>query len=128
MLAMASPLTEVVGNLLSCYFVTTMPVLYNGPANHLEFLIEILLPEQTVYVPDFLMVYIDKSQQKHVEVIEVKPTKEAILENTKSIRDRAVLALNTAKWAAASEFCKRLGMRFRVVTEQDIYQNTGRRR
>lgn len=84
--------------------------------------------KQTVYVPDFLMVYIDKSQQKHVEVIEVKPTKEAILENTKSIRDRAVLALNTAKWAAASDFCKRLGMRFRVVTEQDIYQNTGRRR
>jgi hypothetical protein len=33
-----------------------------------------------------------------------------------------------AKWAAAKEFCKNYGMRFRVVTEQDIFQNASGRR
>ena len=82
----------------------------------------------TIYVPDFMITYVDRNQQKHAEVIEVKPTKEISMENARSTRDRAAVALNMAKWSAANEFCKQYGMRFRVVTEQDIYQNTARRR
>lgn len=74
------------------------------------------------------MVYVDRAQTKHAEVIEVKPHKEIAMENARSVRDRAAVALNMAKWAAAQEFCKQYGMRFRVVTESDIYQNTARRR
>jgi hypothetical protein len=82
----------------------------------------------TIYVPDFMMVYVDRSQQKHAEVIEVKPRKETNLDEARSTRDRAAVALNLAKWAAANEFCKQYGMRFRVVTEDQIYTNTARRR
>jgi len=82
----------------------------------------------TVYVPDFMMVYMDKNQQKHAEVIEIKPTKEAVIESAKSIRDRASLALNMAKWDAARKWCASQGIKFRVVTEQDIYSNTASRR
>lgn len=84
--------------------------------------------KNTIYVPDFMIMYVDRNGQKHAEVIEVKPTKEIAIENARSVRDRAAVALNMAKWAAANEFCKNYGMRFRVVTEQDIFQNANGRR
>lgn len=87
-----------------------------------------LTGKNTIYVPDFMMVYVDRNQQKHAEVIEVKPTKETSFESARSVRDRAAVALNMAKWTAAQEFCKSYGMRFRVVTENDIYVNTSKRR
>lgn len=87
-----------------------------------------LTGKNTIYVPDFMMVYVDREQKKHAEVVEVKPTKETNFESARSVRDRAAVALNMAKWTAAQEFCKSYGMRFRVVTENDIYVNTSKRR
>ena len=78
----------------------------------------------TIYVPDFMMVYVDRTGQKHAEVVEVKPSKEVSMENARSVRDRAAVALNQAKWAAAHAWCKAYGMRFRIVTENDLYMNT----
>lgn len=83
--------------------------------------------KNTIYVPDFMIVYVDRNQQKHAEVIEVKPSKETTFENARSVRDRAAVAVNMAKWAAAREFCKQYGMLFRVVNEQDIYMGTKRK-
>lgn len=83
--------------------------------------------KNTIYVPDFMIVYVDRNQQKHAEVIEVKPSKETTFENARSVRDRAAVAVNMAKWAAAREFCKQYGMIFRVVNEQDIYMGTKRK-
>jgi len=54
-------------------------------------------------------------------VVEVKPAKEAMVENAKSKRDKVSLILNTAKWAAAMSYCKKHGMIFRILTENDIY-------
>ncbi|CAB4221305.1 head completion protein [uncultured Caudovirales phage] len=85
-----------------------------------------LTGKNTIYVPDFLMIYIDKSQKKHAEVIEVKPMKETNFESAKSVRDKAAVALNMAKWAAARAFCANSGMVFRIVTEHDIYTGTRR--
>lgn len=84
--------------------------------------------KNTIYVPDFMMVYVDRTGQKHSEVVEIKPTKETALENARSTRDRAAVALNMAKWTAAQAFCKNYGMRFRIVTEQDLYHNPTRSR
>lgn len=84
--------------------------------------------KNTVYVPDFMLVYVDRAGQRHAEVIEVKPSKETTMENARSVRDRAAVALNTAKWTAAHAWCRNYGMRFRVVTEQEIYQNPSKRR
>ena len=36
--------------------------------------------KMTIYVPDFLMVYVDAAGKQHAEVIEVKPVKETTLE------------------------------------------------
>jgi hypothetical protein len=77
--------------------------------------------KQTIYVPDFLIIYIDKNNKKHAELIEVKPSTETTMENARSVRDRAYVALNMAKWQAAEAWCKNNGMKFRVVTENQIF-------
>jgi len=78
--------------------------------------------KKTVYVPDFFMVYVDKKGVKHHEVIEVKPKKEAAEGVSKSPRDVAAFTLNKAKWAVAEVWCKAQGMKFRVVTEEQIFE------
>lgn len=82
--------------------------------------------KQTIYVPDFLVVYVDKNQRKHTELIEIKPSKEATMESAKSYRDKLMVAINMAKWAAADSWCKANNIRFRVVTEFDIFKNMKR--
>ena len=83
--------------------------------------------KQTVYVPDFFVMYEDKNGNKKAEVVEIKPKKQSIIESkVASAKDRAVVALNHVKWQAAMEYCKRAGLTFRVITEDDIFYN-GRR-
>lgn len=82
--------------------------------------------KNTVYVPDFIIVYTDKNQRKHTEVVEIKPSKEATMESAKSYRDKLSVAINMAKWAAADAWCKANNMRFRVITEYDIFKNVKR--
>lgn len=77
--------------------------------------------KNTVYVPDFMMVYMDKNQQKHAEVVEVKPRSQVSMESARSDRDRAAAILNMAKWTAAKAWCGQQGLKFRIVTEDDIY-------
>ena len=82
--------------------------------------------KQTIYVPDFLIVYVDAHQRKHTELVEIKPTKETTMESAKSYRDKLMVAINMAKWAAADNWCKANNIRFRVVTEFDIFKNQKR--
>jgi len=82
--------------------------------------------KQTVYVPDFLIVYTDANQRQHTEIIEIKPLKEATMETAKSYRDKLMVAINMAKWAAADNWARANNMRFRVVTEFDIFKNVKR--
>jgi hypothetical protein len=82
--------------------------------------------KQTVYVPDFIIVYLDAKQKKHTELIEIKPSKEATMESAKSYRDKLMVAINMAKWAAADSWARANNMRFRVVTEFDIFKNVKR--
>ena len=77
--------------------------------------------KNTIYVPDFLIIYVDRSDAKHAEVIEIKPRKEISMENARSARDQAAAVLNAAKWAAARAWCAQQGLKFRIVTEEDIF-------
>lgn len=77
--------------------------------------------KNTIYVPDFLVVYMDKNGQKHAEVVEVKPRTQVSMESARSPRDKAAAILNAAKWAAAKAWCAQQGLIFRIVTEEDIY-------
>jgi hypothetical protein len=79
--------------------------------------------KNTIYVPDFMMVYVDASGKQHAELIEVKPLKETSLQEAgKSPRAQAAAILNMAKWGAARAWCAAHGLTFRVVTENDIFQ------
>lgn len=81
-----------------------------------------LTGKQTIYVPDFFVLYEDKFGQKKAEIVEIKPKKQSLIENkVTSARDRAAIAVNHAKWQAASAYCKKAGLTFRVITEDDIF-------
>ena len=82
--------------------------------------------KNTIYIPDFLVVYEDKNQKKHTELIEIKPSTEVTMESAKSYRDKLMVAINMAKWAAADAWARANNIRFRVVTEYDIFKNVKR--
>ena len=76
------------------------------------------------YIPDFFVLYQNKRGQQIAEVVEIKPKKQSLIESkTASAKDRAIVAVNHAKWAAAKAYCQRLGVTFRVITEDDIFYN-----
>ena len=80
---------------------------------------------QTIYVPDFFIQYMDKDNKIHVELIEVKPRNQTIYEKVgKSKHNQIEYARNVAKWKAAQAYCQNQGIRFRVVTEDDLFMQT----
>jgi hypothetical protein len=82
-----------------------------------------LTGKQTIYVPDFLITYRTKNNTMRAELIEIKPKSQSIIEEKMKSRDRAVVAINYAKWASAQKWCKQNGVIFRVLTESDLFHN-----
>jgi hypothetical protein len=75
------------------------------------------------YIPDFLVSYRTKDNTMRAELIEIKPKKQSVIESKMNSRDRAVVAVNYAKWASAQKWCNRNGLSFRVITELDMFHN-----
>lgn len=75
----------------------------------------------TVYVPDFLIEYVDANKKKNTEIIEIKPKKETFMEAAKSKKDQLNVYVNMAKWKAASNYAANHGLRFRVINEEHIF-------
>lgn len=73
------------------------------------------------YYPDFLIQYIDNDGKEHVELIEIKPSGQSTFESARSTKEKQQVVLNSAKWEAAQEWCKRKGIFFRVVNEEHIF-------
>jgi len=83
-----------------------------------------LTGKPTNYIPDFFVVYKNKTGKIIAEVVEIKPKKQSLVESkTASAKDRMVVAINHAKWAAANAYCKSQGFTFRVITEDDLFRN-----
>ena len=81
-----------------------------------------LTGKQTVYVPDFFIQYVDKKGNMNVELIEVKPASQMILERVgKNKYNQAQYIKNQAKWASATAWCKQQGIKFRVLNENDLF-------
>lgn len=77
------------------------------------------------YIPDFFIIYEDVSGNRRGELVEIKPHKETSLEAAgKSLKNQIQAVVNQAKWKAAAEFCNRQGIKFRVITEHDMFSNT----
>jgi hypothetical protein len=77
--------------------------------------------KQSMYVPDFLITYKNRTNTMSAELVEIKPKKQSLIESRMSDRDRAIVAVNYAKWDAATKWAKRNGLIFRVITEDDIF-------
>jgi hypothetical protein len=81
-----------------------------------------LTGKQTIYVPDFLITYQNSAGRTIGELIEIKPGKQTTLEAAgKSTRDQAAAVLNMFKWQAANAWAQQNGLRFRVVTEAEMF-------
>ena len=82
-----------------------------------------LTGKNTIYVPDFFLVYQDKTGKRIGELIEVKPNNQAKFESVgKNKQNQAAYIVNRAKWEAANKWAKGKGIRFRVITESDIFK------
>jgi len=79
---------------------------------------------QTVYVPDFFIKYADKKGIMQVELIEIKPQSQTLLEKAGKKRNNQLQwAKNQVKWRAAQSWCSKQGIKFRVLNEQDLFYN-----
>lgn len=88
-----------------------------------------LTGKQTVYVPDFLIVYIDRSMKKHAELIEIKPANQMLKERVgKNPYNQAQYVKNMAKWEAAGRWCQQQGIKFRIINESDIFHNGSKKK
>ncbi len=85
-----------------------------------------LTGKMTNYVPDFIVTYRGPNNTTRAELIEIKPKSQSIIEDRQSQRDRAVVAINYAKWDSATKWCNRNGLKFRVITEEDMFRNGGK--
>jgi hypothetical protein len=74
------------------------------------------------------MRYQDQRGRVHTEIIEIKPRKQSMIEGKMSERDRMVVAINHAKWAAARAWCQRANIEFRVLTEDSLFHQGGKKR
>lgn len=81
-----------------------------------------LTGRQTIYVPDFFIQYVDKNNKIIVELIEVKPASQTILERVgKNKYNQAQYVKNQAKWTAANIWCRQQGIKFRILNENDLF-------
>jgi hypothetical protein len=82
-----------------------------------------LTGKMTTYVPDFLITYKTRNNTLRAELIEIKPKGQSAITEGQKPRDRAVVAVNYAKWDAATKWCRNQGLTFRVITEDDMFKN-----
>ena len=83
--------------------------------------------KQSMYVPDFFVTYRGRDNTTRAELIEIKPKNQSLIESRMSDRDRAIVAVNYAKWASAQKWCQRNGLTFRVINEDQIFHQGSKR-
>ena len=83
--------------------------------------------KQSMYVPDFFVTYRGRDSTTRAELIEIKPKKQSLIESRMSDRDRAIVAVNYAKWDAATKWARRNGLTFRVINEDQIFHQGSKR-
>lgn len=85
--------------------------------------------KQTVYIPDFFIQYVDRDGKIHTELVEVKPRNQTVREAVGRNKNNQIeYARNMSKWQAATAWCKKQGIKFRVINEQDLFSLTPKKR
>jgi hypothetical protein len=80
-----------------------------------------LTGKQSMYIPDFFVTYRGRNNTVRAELIEIKPKKQSLIESKANDRDRAIVAVNYAKWDSATKWARRNGVTFRVINEDMIF-------
>jgi hypothetical protein len=79
--------------------------------------------KKTNYVPDFLIKYQDKDKNQITELIEIKPSSQTSIKAAgKSKMNKIHAIINEAKWTAAAAWAKSNNIRFRILTEHDLFK------
>ncbi len=76
------------------------------------------------YFPDYYVEYINPQNEVVREIVEVKPlaqTKAPRKNRKHALYEQTQFAVNMAKFAAATQFCKERNLAFRIVTEKSIF-------
>lgn len=79
------------------------------------------------YYPDFWVKYVNKDGKIIQEIIEVKPEKQTKKPTTvgkskkTQLYEAVTWSVNLAKWKSAKIFCDKYGMKFRILTERQIF-------
>ena len=87
-----------------------------------------LTGKMSTYVPDFLVMYRGPNNTTRAEVIEIKPKNQSLVESKMNNQQRAVIAVNYAKWAAAQKWCAQQGLTFRVINEDMIFHQDNKKK
>ena len=87
-----------------------------------------LTGKQSMYIPDFFVTYRNRDNTTRAELIEIKPKKQSLIESKANDRDRAIVAVNYAKWDAATKWARRQGITFRVINEDMIYHSGNKKK
>ncbi|MBG24109.1 MAG: hypothetical protein CMF22_11740 [Idiomarinaceae bacterium] len=81
------------------------------------------------YITDVYVEYRDKQGNKHIELIEIKPSSQCKppvkgKRQSKHTYEEAMLTYmtNTAKWEHAAEYARQRGWKFRILTENQIFR------
>jgi len=83
-----------------------------------------LTGKNSIYIPDFFIQYVDAKNRTNVDLIEIKPQNQTVLESVgKSKVRQAQYIQNQAKWAAANAWCRHQGIKFRIITENELFHN-----
>jgi hypothetical protein len=75
-----------------------------------------------------LITYRTRENTVKAELIEIKPKGQSAITERQNPRERAVVAVNYAKWASAQKWCKQHGLIFRVLTEDDMWHKGSAKR
>jgi TnsA endonuclease N terminal len=76
----------------------------------------------SLYIPDFLIIYLDSKATKHCELMEIKPEQQMPeFQGKVSSRTKLMQVINAAKWMAAMAYCTRRNWHFRIVTERELF-------
>jgi Holliday junction resolvase-like predicted endonuclease len=70
----------------------------------------------------------DKNGKKHAEMVEVKPASQMTMEKAgRSMAKKKQVVINQAKWEAANAYARQRKIRFRVVSEEQLFHNGTRK-
>ena len=87
-----------------------------------------LTGKMTTYVPDFIVTYRGPNDTVRAELVEIKPKRQSVVESKMKSNERAVIAVNYAKWDQATKWARQNGLTFRVITEDQIFHQGSKKK